>query len=71
MLIGDAHLLEEEYKTKIQELLDEDKLVLIAVKENTTNSKDIELELRKVWWRYLSDEKVKIILIPDVISVEY
>jgi hypothetical protein len=56
----------------IHSCINDGKNVLICIKNTTQpSSKELELNLKKEFWRYLTDEKIKIIIAPDIESVYF
>jgi hypothetical protein len=77
MFIGRWQPWHEGHQWLIDQRLQEDKNVLICIRDvkpdenNPFTAQQVEVELKRKLWRYLSDEKIKIMIIPDIESVNF
>lgn len=77
MIIGRFQPFHDGHKWLVQQCLDEGKKVLICIRDlkpdenNPMSAVEVEHDLKKIYWRYLSDEKIKIMIIPDIQSVTF
>lgn len=72
MIIGRWQPLTDEDKSIIEQKISEGHNILICITDNEPSSdkpltsKEVESELKKVFWKYLSEEKIKTIIIPEI-----
>jgi FAD synthase len=77
MFIGRWQPWHDGHQWLIDQRLQEGKNVLICIRDitpddnNPFSAQQVEVELKRKLWRYLSDEKVKIMIIPDIESVNF
>ena len=77
MIIGRFQPFHDGHKWLVQQCLDENKKVLICIRDvkpnenNPLSPREVESEIKKIYWRYLTDEKVKVMIIPDIQSVTF
>lgn len=77
MFIGRWQPWHEGHKWLIDQRLNEGKNVLICIRDvkpdekNPFTASQVESNIKKELWRYLTDEKVKVIVIPDIESVNF
>jgi len=61
----------------VDECLNEGKNVLICIRDiqpddkNPFSAQEVESNIKKELWKYLTDEKVKVMIIPDIESVNF
>lgn len=77
MFIGRWQPWHSGHKWLIDQRLEQNKNVLICIRDVTPDEKnpftaeEVEVNIKKHLWRYLSDERVKIMIIPDIESVNF
>ena len=77
MLIGRWQPWHQGHKWLIDQRLNEGKRVLICIRDiepdekNPFTASQVERNIRNELWKYLSDETVKIMIIPDIESVNF
>lgn len=77
MFIGRWQPWHQGHKWLIDQRLDKGKNVLICIRDvkpdekNPFTAQEVERIIRNELWRYLTDEKIKIMIIPDIESVNF
>lgn len=77
MVIGRFQPFHKGHRWMVDELLNEGKNVLICVRDIKPDDKnpftplEVEQNIKRELWTYLADEKVKIMIIPDIESVNF
>ncbi len=77
MVVGRFQPFHDGHKWLINQCLDEGKNVLICIRDikpdekNPFTAAEVEQMIKQELWRYLSDEKIKIMIIPDIESVNF
>lgn len=77
MIIGRFQPFHDGHKWLVDQCLSEGKRVLICVRDcepdemNPFTSREVERDIRIKLWRSLNDDMVKIIIIPDIDSVNF
>jgi hypothetical protein len=77
MFIGRWQPWHEGHRWLIDQRLDEGKNVLICIRDiqpdekNPYSADDVELNIRKQLWQLVGQERVKIMIIPDIESVNF
>lgn len=77
MFVGRFQPFHEGHKWIVNQVLEDGKNVLICVRDikpdekNPFTAQEVEQNIRRELWKYLTDEKVKVIIIPDIESVNF
>ena len=77
MVVGRFQPFHDGHKWLVNECLNEGKNVLICIRDiqpddkNPFTPQEVELNIKRELWKYLTDEKVKVIIIPDIESVNF
>lgn len=77
MVVGRFQPFHDGHKWLVNQCLEEGKNVLICIRDikpddkNPFTPQEVELNVKKELWRYLTDEKVKVMIIPDIESVNF
>jgi len=77
MFIGRWQPWHSGHKWLIDQRLNEGKNVLICIRDiapdekNPFKAQEVEANIKKELWKYLTDEKVKVMIIPDIESVNF
>lgn len=77
MLIGRYQPFHDGHKWLVDECLNDGKNVLICIRDiepdenNPFTAEEVERQIKQKLWRYLSDGQVKIMVIPDIESVNF
>ena len=77
MFIGRFQPFHNGHKWLIDQRLNEGKNVLICIRDiqpdekNPFTAQEIENNIKKELWQFLNDERVKVIIIPDIESVNF
>lgn len=77
MVVGRFQPFHDGHKWLVNECLKEGKNVLICIRDikpdekNPFTAEEVEVNIKKELWKYLSDEKVKVMIIPDIESVNF
>jgi nicotinamide mononucleotide adenylyltransferase len=77
MFIGRWQPWHQGHKWLIDQRLNEGKNVLICIRDiqpddkNPFSAQEVESNIKKELWKYLTDEKVKVMIIPDIESVNF
>ena len=77
MFIGRWQPWHSGHQWLIEQRLQKDKNVLICIRDvepddkNPFTAQEVEVNIKQHLWRYLNDEKVKVMIIPDVESVNF
>jgi len=77
MFIGRWQPWHSGHKWLVDQRLNEGKNVLICIRDvkpderNPYTAQEVEVNIKKELWRYLTDEKVKVMIIPDIESVNF
>lgn len=77
MFVGRFQPFHEGHKWIVNQMLEDGKNVLICVRDikpdekNPFTAQEVEQNIRRELWKYLTDEKVKVIIIPDIESVNF
>lgn len=77
MFVGRWQPWHSAHQWLIDQRLSQGKNVLICIRDvepdekNPFTAEEVEINIKKHLWRYLSDEKVKVMIIPDIESVNF
>jgi len=77
MFIGRWQPWHDGHRWLIDQRLKEGKNVLICIRDikpdekNPFTAQEVERNIKKELWRFLTDEKVKVLIIPDIESVNF
>ena len=77
MLVGIFQPFNEGHKWIVNQCLDEGKNVLICIRDikpdekNPFTAQEVERTIKNELWKYLTSEKVKVMIIPDIESVNF
>ncbi len=77
MVVGRFQPFHDGHKWLVNECLNEGKNVLICIRDiqpddkNPFTPQEVELNIKRELWKYLTDEKVKVMIIPDIESVNF
>jgi len=77
MLVGRFQPFNEGHKWLVNQCLEEGKNVLICIRDikpdekNPSTAQEVERNIKNVLWKYLTSEKVKVMIIPDIESVNF
>ncbi len=77
MFIGRWQVWHEGHQWIIDQRLQQGKNILICIRDvkpdenNPFTAQEVEIELKRKLWKYLGDEQIKIIIIPDIESVNF
>lgn len=77
MFVGRFQPFHAGHKWIVDEILDEGKNVLICIRDvkpdekNPFTAAEVELNIKKELWKLLGNEKVKVIIIPDIESINF
>ena len=77
MVVGRFQPFHETHRWLIEQCLKNDKNVLICIRDvkpdenNPFTATEVERTIKNELWRYLTDERVKIMLIPDIESINF
>lgn len=77
MVVGRFQPFHEGHRWLIEQCLKNDKNVLICIRDvkpdenNPFTATEVERTIKNELWRYLTDERVKIMLIPDIESINF
>ena len=77
MVVGRFQPFHDGHKWLVNECIKEGKNVLICIRDiapdekNPFSAQDVENNIKKELWQLLSDERVKVIIIPDIESVNF
>jgi cytidyltransferase-like protein len=77
MMVGRFQPFHEGHRWLINQCLDEGKNVLICVRDikpdekNPYTAQEVEQMIKRELWKYLTDEKVKVMIIPDIESINF
>lgn len=77
LIIGRFQPFHDGHKWLVQQCLDDGKKVLICIRDVKTDEKnpysaaEVEKTIRMVYWRFLSDESIKTMIVPDIQSVTF
>lgn len=77
MIIGRFQPFHDGHKWLVDKCLQEGKRALICIRDcepdemNPFTAQEVERDIRNKLWRCLTDEKVKIMIIPDIESVNF
>jgi cytidyltransferase-like protein len=77
MIVGRFQPFHEGHRWLVEECLKDDKNVLICIRDvkpdenNPFTATEVERTIKNELWRYLTDERIKIMLIPDIESINF
>lgn len=77
MFVGRFQPFHDGHKWVINQILKEGKNVLICIRDikpdeqNPFTSQEVERNIRNEMWKYLTDERIKVMIIPDIESVNF
>lgn len=77
MFIGRWQPWHAGHRWLIDQRLNEGKNILICIRDitpdekNPYSAKEVEANIKKELWKYLTEEKVKVMIIPDIESVNF
>ena len=77
MVVGRFQPFHDGHKWLVNECIKEGKNVLICIRDiapdekNPFSAQEVENNIKKELWQLLSDERVKVIIIPDIESVNF
>lgn len=77
MFIGRWQPWHEGHKWLIDQRLNEGKNVLICIRDvkpdekNPFTAEEVEVNIKKELWKFVGDERVKVLIIPDIESVNF
>jgi cytidyltransferase-like protein len=77
MMVGRFQPFHEGHRWLVNQCLDEGKNVLICVRDikpdekNPYTAQEVEQMIKRELWKYLTDEKVKVMIIPDIESINF
>lgn len=77
MFVGRFQPFHEGHKWIVNQMLEDGKNVLICIRDikpdekNPFTALEVEQNIKRELWKYLTDEKVKVIIIPDIESVNF
>jgi len=77
MVVGRFQPWHSGHRWLIDQRLEQGKNVLICIRDvkpddkNPFTAQEVEINIKKHLWRFLDDEKIKIIIIPDIESVNF
>lgn len=77
MVVGRFQPFHDGHRWLVNQCLEEGKNVLICIRDvepdekNPYTSTEVERQIRNALWKYLTDEKIKIMIIPDIDSVNF
>lgn len=77
MIVGRFQPFNEGHRWLVEECLKDDKNVLICIRDvkpdenNPFTATEVERTIKNELWRYLTDERIKIMLIPDIESINF
>lgn len=77
MVVGRFQPFHQGHKWVIDQILNEGKNVLICIRDIAPDEKnpytalEVERNIKNELWKYLTDEKIKVMIIPDIESVNF
>ena len=77
MVVGRFQPFHDGHKWLVKQCMDEGKNVLICIRDikpdekNPFTAQEVERTIKNELWRYLTDEKIKVMIIPDIESVNF
>jgi cytidyltransferase-like protein len=77
MVVGRFQPFHDGHKWLVNQRLEEGKNVLICVRDiepdekNPFTAQEVEIKIKQDLWQLLGDEKVKVIIIPDIESINF
>jgi len=77
MFVGRFQPFHQGHKWVIEEILKDGKNVLICIRDIEPDEKnpftaiDVERNIKNELWKYLTEEKVKVMIIPDIDSISF
>lgn len=77
MIVGRFQPFHEGHRWLVDECLKDGKNVLICVRDiepdekNPFSAREVEQKIKNEFWTYLTDEKIKVMIIPDIESVNF
>lgn len=77
MVVGRFQPFHEGHKWLVNQCLNEGKNVLICIRDikpdekNPFTPEEVEVNIKKVLWQLVGEERVKVIIIPDIESVNF
>jgi len=77
MVVGRFQPFHEGHRWLVNQCLEDGKNVLICIRDiapdekNPFTAQEVERNIKNELWKYLTDEKVKVMIIPDIESVNF
>jgi len=77
MVVGRFQPFHDGHKWLVNQCLEEGKNVLICVRDirpdekNPFTAQEVEMKIKRDLWQLLGDERVKVIIIPDIESINF
>lgn len=77
MVVGRFQPFHDGHKWLVNQCLNDGKNVLICIRDikpdekNPFTAQEVEVNIKKELWKYLTDETVKVMVIPDIESVNF
>lgn len=77
MVVGRFQPFHQGHKWVVDQILNEGKNVLICIRDIAPDEKnpytalEVERNIKNELWKYLTDEKIKVMIIPDIESVNF
>ena len=77
MIVGRFQPFHDGHKWLVNQCIEEGKNVLICVRDirpdekNPFTAQEVEIKIKRDLWKLLGDERVKVIIIPDIESINF
>lgn len=72
MIIGTWQPITEQDRYEIESKISDGHNILIGIQDieptdsKPLTAKQVEIDIKKIFWKYLSDEKIKTLIIPEI-----